>query len=553
MENSEENDDLTFRRLFELTVELTSKLDRSDALAFLTHAARSLSGAQQSAIGILDSRGSIIEFATSGLTAEQQGHLPIPLARDVIFPDVPATSLNLINDVPEAAFENVLPRSLLPVHNFMGLPVLVHGHVWGRIFLINKPEDFTATDAHNMRLLAQAAAVAVHNTRLYAQAQSRSRWLTASQNIVSSLLEGSEEEDALQVITDEMLAAGRADVALMVLPSINDAWACEFVAGEGARQYLGLTFPREGRARTVIHEQAGIIVDSMQRMAHVRVPVLRRFGPTLYAPLVSHSGGRGVIVLLRYPNSAEFDLNDLAMAENVAQQATIALELAEARRTKEQAAELDERSRISRDLHDLAIQQLFASGMHITAVREELMASNPPTAVTTALDKALEAIDDSVGQIRQIVQSLRDEGSSQALVDRLRHETKMALQSLGFAPSLLVTFNGKPVDSESDYTLIDDAVGADISDDVVAVVREGLSNAARHAHAASVSITVTTTLDFITVVVLDDGAGIAPSLSRRSGLSNLAARARRHRGTFSLKKRADGHSGAQMIWQAPLR
>ncbi|MCI6574885.1 MAG: GAF domain-containing protein [Actinomycetaceae bacterium] len=547
------NKDSTFRKLFELTVVLTSKLDRVDALTFLTQAARDLSRAAQSGVGILDSRGSIIEFATCGLTPEQKDHLPIPLARDSVFPNVSATSVNVMNSVPEDAFAEVLPSSLLPVRNFMGLPVLVHGQVWGRIFVANKPEDFTEADVSNMRLLAQAAAVAVHNTRLYAQAQSRSRWLTASQNIVSSLLEGNEEEDALQVITDEMLTAGRADIALMVLPSINDAWACEFVAGVGAKEYLGLTFPPEGRARTVIREQAGIIVDSMQRMAHVRVPVLRRFGPSLYAPLISNSGGRGVIVLLRYPNSPEFDLNDLAMAENVAQQATIALELAEARKTKEQAAELDERSRISRDLHDLAIQQLFASGMHITAVREELAASNPPAAVTEALDKALGAIDDSVGQIRRIVQSLRDEGSSQALVDRLRHETKMALQSLGFAPSLLITFNGATVAAESDFMLIDDAVGADISDDVVAVVREGLSNAARHAHASSVAITITVTLDAIEVLVVDDGAGIAPSLSRRSGLSNLAARARRHRGTFSLKKRADGHSGAQMTWRAPLR
>lgn len=547
------NEDSTFRTLFELTVQLTSKLDRVGALTFLTQAARELSGAAQSAVGILDSHGTIIEFATSGLTPEQKGLLPIPLARDSVFPGVPATSLNVNNSVPEDAFTDFFPPSLLRIHNFMGLPVLVHGQVWGRIFLTNKPDDFTQEDAYKMRLLAQAAAVAVHNTRLYAQAQSRSRWLTASQNIVASLLEGNEEEDALQVITDEMLKAGRADIALMVLPSINDAWACEFVAGAGAKEYVGLTFPPEGRARTVIREQAGIIVDSMQRMAQVRVPVLRRFGPSLYAPLISNSGGRGVIVLLRYPNSPEFDLNDLAMAENVAQQATIALELAEARKTKEQAAELDERSRISRDLHDLAIQQLFASGMHITAVREELAASNPPEAVTAALDKALGAIDDSVGQIRRIVQSLRDEGASQALVDRLRHETKMALQSLGFAPSLLITFNGESVDAESDFMLIDDAVGADISDDIVAVVREGLSNAARHAHASSVSITLTVTLNAIEVTVIDDGTGITPSLSRRSGLSNLAARARRHRGTFSLHERTDGHSGAQMAWSAPLR
>lgn len=543
------------QQLLDLTITLTSKLDRNDALNFFAHAARQLTGAQHAAVGILDSQGAINEVATSGLTARQIARIPDPLNRDLIFPNLPPDALNVRNNLAPALFAPIFPESVLTIHNFVGLPIMVNSTVWGRLFLANKPSNFTEEDVCALRQLTKAAAVAVHNTRLYAQAQSRSRWLTASQNIVSNLLQGSDEEDALQAITDEMLAASRADVAMMVLPSINEQWVCEFVAGEGAQKYLGVVFPAAGRAGTVIREQAGIVVDSMQRMATVRVKVLREFGPMLYAPLVSTAGGRGVVVLARYPSSPEFDLHDLAMAENVAQQATIALELAEARRDKELANELDERSRISRDLHDLAIQQLFASGMHITALREELADSDPaaPAHVMDALNKALAAIDESVGQIRQIVQSLRDGGSSVALVHRLEHEASMALQSLGFAPSLLISFNGEPITADSDVTLIDDAVGADIADDVVAVAREGLTNAARHAHAASVAISVAVTPDEVTVIVLDDGAGITPSLARRSGLSNLAARARRHRGTFSLHARPDGHRGAEMLWTAPLR
>ena len=539
--------------LLDVTIELTSKLDRTDALNYLAQAARELTGATQAAVGILDSQGTIIELVTAGLNAAQIAYVPQPFPRERVFPSVSTKEINVRNNLPPGVFEPLFPSSVLTIRNFAGIPITVAGRVWGRLFCANKPGEFTAEDTYALQLLARAAAVAVHNTRLYAQAQSRSRWLTASQNIVASLLEGTDEEEALQVITDEMLAAGRADVAMMVLPSIGDTWACEFVAGASSKRYLGVTFPPEGRARSVIREQAGIVVNSMQHMAVVRVAELREFGPALYAPLVSSSGGRGVIVLLRYPNSPEFDLNDLAMAENVAQQATIALELAESRRAKEMAAELDERSRISRDLHDLAIQQLFASGMHITALRDELTAGDPPENVMEALTKALAAIDESVGQIRKIVQSLRDGGSSLALVDRLQHEAKIALQSLGYAPSLLITFNGKPLNADDDVTVIDDAVGADVADDVVAVAREGLSNAARHAHASSVVISVSVTLDQVRVAVLDDGSGVAPSLSRRSGLSNLAARARRHHGTFCLHARLDGLKGAEMVWIAPLR
>lgn len=551
----------TIDKLVTMVLALTSRLDRTNALNFIAQKARDIAQAEYSAIGIMDSQGSITEFVTSGMSAEQSAHLPIPLQREDILTSVSARSIKVYNELPLSTFADIFPEHLLKIHNFAGLPIIEDGNVWGRLFIANAKNGFSNEAIYCLKVLTQASAVAVHNTRLYAQAQSRSRWLTASQNIVASLLEDANEETALQLITDEMLIAGRADVAMMVLPSIGDTWACEFVAGEDCAQYLGVTFPPEGRARTVIKEQAGIVVDSMQRMPTVRVACLRKFGPALYAPLITpvmqqsahgnSNGGRGVIVLLRYPNSAEFDLNDLAMAETVAQQATIALELAEARRTKVAAAELDERSRISRDLHDLAIQQLFASGMHITAVREELTTHNPPEAVTAALDKALSAIDASVGQIRTIVQSLRDEGSSLALVDRLGYETTMALQSLGFAPSLVATFNGRQLVRE-EFTLIDDAAGADISDDVVAVVREALSNAARHAHASSVAISIDATPTHIIVRVVDDGTGVNHILSRRSGLSNLAARARRHHGSFSFRQRSDGVQGAELEWTASL-
>lgn len=542
-----------FSSLFDIAVTLMSDLDRSRALSYLTTAARHLIGARFSAVGIMDSRNTIIELISSGLSAQQEEHLPIPLDRDELRPATAADEINVCNALPHDSLYSLFPPDIFTIENYLVLPVSVQGHVWGRFILANKEGGFDEQDIYTMSLLVQAASVCVQSTRLYAQAQSRSRWLTAGQHIVSTLLEGSDEEAALQTITDQMRLAGRADVAMMVLPSLGDTWASEFVSGSDAMKYLGLIFPPKGRARVVIEEQAGIIVDSMERMATVRVPPLRDFGPMLYAPLISTAGGRGVIVLARYPNSPEFDLNDLALAENTAQQATIALELAEARRTQEIADELNERSRISRDLHDLAIQQLFASGMHITAVREELAQNNPPAEVTAALDKALEAIDDSVGQIRKIVQSLRDEGSSVALLDRLEHETKMALQSLGFAPSLLVTFNELPVSSLEDPTVIDDAVGADISDDVIAVVREGISNASRHAHASSLAVAISVTPDTISVTVQDDGKGVYSPGARRSGLSNLAARARRHHGEFSLHNRSDGHRGAEMVWEVPLR
>ncbi|MBM7825224.1 signal transduction histidine kinase [Arcanobacterium pluranimalium] len=533
-------------------LELTGKLDRRSALQYFVDTACELTGARYSALGVLDSHGETVEFFQCGLPDRLVGTIGQPPRGHGLFADIPAHGYLKIDDLAEYMHLSGYPHGHPHMRNFLGVIVPVNEQIWGRLYLADKESGFTDEDGKNMELFAQAAAIAVKNSRLYAESQNRARWLTSSQNIVSSLLEGSDEEEALQVIAEQMRIAAKADNALMILPSIQDTWVCEIVAGEGASDFLGVNFPRSGRAQTVIREQAGVVIDSMQRLSVVRVEQLRRFGAALYAPLVSKGIGLGVIILLRKPGQSEFDLHDLSMAENVAKQAAIALELADARHSKELAAELDERARISRDLHDLAIQQLFASGMHITAVKEDLGEKVDSPEISQALDNAIWAIDESVSQIRKIVQSLRDDSSPAALVDRLQHETSVALQSLGFAPSLLITWHGETIGEDFDVTRIDNAVGSDVSDDVVAVVREGLSNVARHAHASSVSVEVSVTADTIQVSVIDDGVGLAPSLSRRSGLSNLAARARRHHGDFEIGP--DPQTGKlKMCWQASLR
>lgn len=533
---------------------IAAKLDQVDVSRALVMSACEATGARFGAVSVLDSHGETIQFIQHGLPAGPESVIDHPPITHGVFNDIPLDTYLIINDI-DAYANHALPPDHPAMLNFLGATITVNEQVWGRLYLSDKPTDFTDDDGEVAHLLARAASISIVNSRLYEESQNRARWLTASQRIVSSLLEGSEEDEALETIAHEMRLAAHADIAMIILPSIQDQWVSEIVDSDDqavVQKLLGLSFPKNGRARTVLREQGGVVVDSMQRLRTVRVQELRQFGSALYAPLISQGVGRGVILLLRFPNDLEFNLQDLTMAENVAKQATIALELSEARHAQTMAAELEERARISRDLHDLAIQQLFASGMHITAVREEMDARGLGCDVTSSLDTAISAIDDSVKQIRAIVHSLRDDGSSAAVVSRLQHETSVARSSLGFAPSLLVTWNGEDVE-KPDYHLVDDAIGSDIADDVVAVVREGLSNAARHAKASSAIVKADVDPDQITIHVIDDGTGIQQTLSRRSGLSNLAARARRYQGTFQIHPREDGQSGTELTWRVTLR
>ena len=89
-----------------------------------------------------------------------------------------------------------------------------------------------------------------------------------------------------------------------------------------------------------------------------------------------------------------------------------------------------------------------------------------------------------------------------------------------------------------------------LGEDVVAVIREALTNVARHAGASSVEVALTASTGRIELRIADDGAGLGDS-SRRSGLENLATRARRRNGSFTIGAQPDG-SGTVLLWVAPL-
>ncbi|MPV36221.1 GAF domain-containing sensor histidine kinase [Georgenia subflava] len=544
--------------LFGAALNLASHLDVTEALrSFVDRAAR-LTGARYAALGVLDSRGGTTAFVQVGMTEEEQRALKHPPRGGGVLGAIPVDGPLLLDDLTEHPDFGGFPPGHPPMYSFLGVPVRVREQVYGRLYLSEKPGGFSAQDAEDMMSLAEAAAVAVENSRLYSEARNRERWISVSQDITTTLLEGTEEEEALEMIAARLREVSEADTALIILPSVGDAWACEIADGHHAQSLVGLVFPPDGRAMTVLKEGAGLVVDSLTRLRTLRLPELAQFGPALYAPMMLRGEGRGVILLLRRIGGKEFDRADLAMAESVAGQAALALELASARHAEDVASLLDERARIGRDLHDLAIQQLFATGMQLASAQATLTERGHDE-LAQLVEDSLSSVDESVKQIRAIVHSLREPDAAVVLVERLRREASLARTALGYAPSLIIDVDGTVITDDAEQasltTLVDDRVGSDIADDVVAVVREGLSNAARHAKASSVQVRVSV-LGYgftgrVIVDVTDDGVGVNPAVSRRSGLGNLAARARRHGGTFSMGAPESG-SGSLLSWQVPL-
>ncbi len=539
------------KQIINSLLSVTSHLELQDVLGEIAQAAAQLTGAKYAAIGVLDSAGHVDPFVSHGMSPEATAMLNHPLGKGVLAA-IPKTGELLLNDVTKhPAFQGFPPNHPM-MRSFLGVPVVTDQETFGRLYVAEKEGGFNEDDVAHMHTLATAAAIAVHNSQLYSAARTREKWLTVGQEITAAMLHNPEIEEALELIAARIRQVAEADTACIVLPGMHGEWVIEIVDGSFVRELVGVVMPVKGRAHQVIKSRTGINVDSLSTAPDMRVKEFALFGPAMYCPLVADNEALGVLILLRMEGAREFTPTELQIAEAIAGQAALALKLSEARAAKDLAALMEERARIGRDLHDLAIQQLFATGLQLTKAVEAI--DDP--AIKAELSEALDGVDDSVRQIRAIVRQVSTENDSEPMLERLQREVSLARTGLGFAPSLVLTF----VDDEGNeitdlapaqFEDLDARVTPDLVDDLVAVSREGLANAARHAQASSVHVRLIVSPTHITVEVEDDGVGIPEHRARTSGLANLGRRAERHDGEFSLG-RVSEQGGSLLRWSALL-
>lgn len=543
--------------LVSATLGLASQLDITEILQGLIEQACELTQSKFGVLETVDTWDNPTGFLYHGFSAAQVAGVKAEQAHQELVRLVPASGQLIVNDVPLSAYAS-LTADPLRLQNFFACGLQVHANVFVRLVLADKFAGFSEADTQIVQLLSQAAGVAIENARLYREAQNRERWIRASQEITSALLDGVDEEESLNLIARTVLEVAKADTALIILPSIGYNWACEIAEGYLAERMIGVIFPAEGRAMAVLSEGVGMIVDSLSRASTMRIPELRDFGPALYAPMMNRDTGIGVLLLLRKPGAPEFESSDLPLAESLASQAAFVLEVASARHLEDVAALYDERDRIGRDLHDFAIQQLFATGMHLDSARKKVAAGEiSAEEISQVLTDSIANLDDAVGQIRGIVRSLRDKDLDTELLERIQRETSVARNSLGFAPGLVIKIDGVAVASEDEERLreVNRRIGNDLGDDVVAVIREGISNVARHAKATAAKVIVRVDGQSpegqVTIRVIDNGVGIPLDRTRTSGIGNIRARARRHGGDSTVSPR-DDHAGTVLEWWAPI-
>ena len=327
-------------------------------------------------------------------------------------------------------------------------------------------------------------------------------------------------EEALQLIVERVRALVGAEYAALGIVGTEDRIERFITSGMTLHERAAIgPLPRgRGLLGLIIREERSYRIPNIA--AH---PDSSGFPPNhppmtsfLGVPVTSRGRSVGNFYLTNKTGAAEFTPTDQRLVELFALHAGIAIENARLHQQVAGYAIVQERDRIGRDLHDGIIQSLYAVSLSLEDVPELMTLS--PTDAAGRVDAAIDSLQDSIRELRNFIYGLRPEALDGA--DVAAGIVALAEQ---FGYNTLV-------DVELD---VDADAGRNISPEhgaeLLQLVREALSNAARHARARHVIVSFRNESDDRTgLVVADDGVGFDSSAvvpAGHDGLGNMRARA----------------------------
>ncbi|MCX4553490.1 GAF domain-containing protein [Streptomyces sp. NBC_01267] len=533
----------SMRSLLEAVLSVGRGLELPQVLRHIVEAAAVLVDAEYGALGVVGEDKKLSRFLTTGVSRERAVSIgSLPSGKGILGELIRHPEPLRLSELSGHPASYGFPPGHPPMHSFLGVPVRVGDQVFGNLYLTEKRggAEFDGEDETVLLTLAMAAGTAIENARMYETSRDRQRWLQANAEIIAGLLSGADEDEVLSLVVDRARSILSADLGALALPTESgESLRVALASGLDAGLHNGLVLPREG-SFVGAALQAGEPIISVDVAQDPRItagpPRWGGLQSAVAVPLIAGDTVRGVLLLARSRGREPFADSGTAPLLAFAGQAALAMELAERRRSAEQVALLEDRDRIARDLHDLAIQRLFATGMTLqSAVR---FVDHPEA--RERLLRAVDDLDETIRIIRSTIFGLRAPGTEhtrQGLRARIMTVVEQAARALGFTPA--VRMEG----------LIDTDVPAAPGEQVAAVLGEALSNVARHAHADAAEISLVVRGGRLTLTVSDNGTGIAPK-SRRSGLDNLARRAEDLGGELTLE--APGQGGTRLVWTVPL-
>jgi signal transduction histidine kinase len=510
------------RALLDAVVAISSDLDLHSVLLRIVESACEITGARYGALGVLGNAGGLVDFVTTGISPEVHRAIgDLPRGHGILGLLIDHPQPLRLKHLQEHPRSYGFPPHHPPMESFLGVPVRIRGTVFGNLYLTEKRNgaDFTDQDELLVEALASAAGFVIENARAYTQSERRRQWLEASAAITEALQPPVRLEDALrQIVIGARRASGATAVALVQRQELGQRIAAsDTSAGFDVAGLAAVVDEHIARAES----EADLVV------------VPRGTESTLVlVPLRAHLAGQGVLLVVLESGRGALEPEEAELLSAFADQASLALDRAQAMADRQELMLVADRDRIARDLHDLVIQRLFATGLMLQGVRRTAVDED----VKKRIDGAVADLDVTIRDIRSTIFELQH-GPDRSLRAEVRGVVKEYVPVLGFTP--LVRTTG-PLDS-----LVPEAIG----DQALAVLREALSNVARHAEADAAVVEVEARDGEMVLAVTDNGKGL-PDERHESGIRNVRRRAVEYGGEMRLLP--EEPHGTRVEWRVPL-
>ncbi len=543
-------------RLLEVGRSLVTELDLTALLDRVLATARELTGARYAALGILtEDRTGLAEFLTLGV--DEQTHQSIgelPSGRGVLGVLIEHPEPLRLADVGDHPHSFGFPVGHPVMRSFLGVPVMVQGQAWGNLYLAEKHggDEFSDQDQRAAVILAEWAAVAIHNARLYGiselrreEAEKAVRGLEVTRDIAVAI----GGEIGLEHVLELIAKRGRARVgARSLVIMLREGEELVVHAGAGhVQDHRGVRIAILGSASEQVLERRRpervIAVDARLRVVAKAsgVPDART---ALLVPLLYRGEALGVLAAFdRGADGATFSEDDESMLRAFAASAATAVAMAQsvrADRLRSSLAAADaERRRWARELHDETLQGLGALRMLMAAA---LRCDELPQ-VHESMGDAVRQVEIEIGNLRSIITDLRpaalDELGLRAAIEALldRHRDQHGL-----------TIDGQlAIRSPADG---DGRLDEDLETAIYRIVQEALTNVVKHANAARVRLAMRECQGELLIELQDDGDGFdTASVSGGFGLTGISERVALSGGDLSIES---GDGGTLLSVRLPV-
>jgi signal transduction histidine kinase len=541
--------------LHRASLELVSDLSLDIVLERIAHLAREQAGARYAALGVLDDNGTLVQFITVGMTADevnQMDHKPIGLgligaiARERQTIRVP----NISKDTRSVGFPPYHP----PMTSFLGVPILSGGRLLGQIYLTDKEDytEFTRDDERVIETLAAYAAVAIMNASMYQDLlerdtalSQRNKDLGLLNSIGEMLASASQIDEIIEKTLDYIMSYLDVEAGEIFLNE-EDGLSLRMVMhrGEAAEAFWTKDQFRLGEGYVGLVAESGkpMISSSLQEdMRYLRRQVIQAgFRGVACIPLTARGNTVGVLGVATR-RMQQLEAREIGLLTAIGTWAGTAIENVHLNQQNRRMAVVEERERIGMDLHDGIIQSIYAVGLALDYARMEVE-SNPDKALVK-LEQAIEGLNTTIRDIRTYIMDLRPrqfrgenlKDSLQRLIDDTRANTRLEIT----------------LTAPEDGSVILPTVTATA---LFHICQEALANIAKHAQAHKAQIDLWTAPGRVLLEISDDGIGFDQTQVRLAlghGLANMVTRARKVGGDIEIESQPG--KGTSILAWAPLK